>query len=65
MTDRPSFIDDMVGEGAVAVPTLTASGIVICYPYGRIIPRWGIEVSTSTMTPTRTRSSLLLVPFAM
>ncbi len=34
MTDRPSFIDDMVGEGAVAVPTLTASGTVTCYPYG-------------------------------
>ena len=34
MTDRPSFIDDMVGEGALLVPTLTASGTVTCYPYG-------------------------------
>lgn len=34
MTDRPSFIDDMVGEGALLVPTLTVSGTVTCYPYG-------------------------------
>ncbi len=41
MTDRPSFIDDMVGEGAVAVPTLTASGSVTCYPYGADNPDVG------------------------
>jgi len=40
-TDRPSFIDDMVGEGAVAVPTLTASGTVTCYPYGADNPDVG------------------------
>ncbi|MCZ6630786.1 MAG: hypothetical protein O7D28_05505 [Actinobacteria bacterium] len=34
MTDRPSFVDDMVGEGALLVPTLTVSGTVTCYPYG-------------------------------
>ena len=41
MTDRPSFIDDMVGEGAVAVPTLTASGTVTCHPYGADNPEVG------------------------
>ncbi len=41
MTDRPSFIDDMVGEGAAAVLTLTASGAVTCYPYGADNPDVG------------------------
>ena len=41
MTDRPSFIDDMVGEGAAAVLTLTASGPVTCYPYGADNPDVG------------------------
>ncbi len=34
MTERPSFVDDMVGEGAPLVPTLTTSGTVTCHPYG-------------------------------
>ena len=33
LTDQPSFIDDMVGEGANLVPTLTIAGSVVCYPY--------------------------------
>jgi hypothetical protein len=36
MTDRPSFVDDMVGEGANTVPTLTVSGPVTCHPYGAV-----------------------------
>jgi len=33
MTERPSFIDDMVGEGNNSEPTLTMSGAVTCHPY--------------------------------
>lgn len=33
LADQPSFIDDMVGEGANLVPRLTITGSVVCYPY--------------------------------